>query len=831
MKTAKPQFHSRLAILVITSLLGVLILSACSPNPTAPPTATPVTNTSAGKVDPVLLGILLRYSTTQGTNQEKTDAAVAYARQIGVVNEQDNVVFELELDAIGTLAAVTDKIKSMGGQVVASEDIAGTPKVRVTVPLNTFVSYINTTTQENFLRDLADFKGVTGINIIYGVTTKEFKGVPQSREEFFQTRQTRNQGVRVMGVDRWQAAGFTGKGVKVGIIDGGFKFHEELLGTALPRNFTVQDIGVSIGEPAADADVHGTAVAEIIHSIAPDAELIPAAINGSDIEFNRAIDFLVSRRVDIISISMGGNASAGDGNSPLSRKIEQVRTQTGILFFIAAGNEGDEHYVGTFSPQSNGYHEWVPGVIHMAVGNPSRAPFQTTVILNWEQWKDGGINPEATDLDLEIRTKPDLNAPVVISSSGTQRSRPPREVFNLKIPAGTIYYINVRQKPNTPAPRTPFRLHIFTAGLTPQFFTPQMAVGSPSDSRGAFSVGAVDPPGGTNAAIYSSQGPLTNGVFKPDISGPSGVGSASYALEGGSKFPGTSASTPQVSGLAALLKSANPSLSPDELTQVLFENVKDNGAKGPDYVFGYGEANISGTNPGQIRPRGNAPAKPAPNPNPEIKLTTSKLYPAPVTSPDGNRPVGTPPPTSDGREGTEEEFSNTYEDNFQDPASGLPNSGSTVYQSGRYQITATNGQLNWGVYPTEVSISRFYAEITVAGITDGNGIYGFIFWYTDERNYHMLMANGSGLVQVGQYQNGAWREVIGWTQASGWKTATAGNKLQMMADGTDIRVAVNAVEISRSGKGSGAGTLGLAAGSYSGTQVARFDNLLVGVKQ
>jgi len=54
------------------------------------------------------------------------------------------------------------------------------------------------------------------------------------------------------------------------------------------------------------------------------------------------------------------------------------------------------------------------------------------------------------------------------------------------------------------------------------------------------------------------------------------------------EFTGTSMSAPHVSGIAALLLEANPSLTPEEVRNVLKETAVDLGDLGFDYNFGYG---------------------------------------------------------------------------------------------------------------------------------------------------------------------------------------------------------------------------------------------------
>ena len=92
----------------------------------------------------------------------------------------------------------------------------------------------------------------------------------------------------------------------------------------------------------------------------------------------------------------------------------------------------------------------------------------------------------------------------------------------------------------------------------------QVAAGSittPASSPAAFAVGALCWQS-RSLEPYSSQGPTIDGRTKPDIVGHDSVSGATY---GGfsscpSAFAGTSASSPEVAGAAALVKQAYPSV-------------------------------------------------------------------------------------------------------------------------------------------------------------------------------------------------------------------------------------------------------------------------------
>jgi hypothetical protein len=418
---------------------------------------------------------------------------------------------------------------------------------------------------------------------------------------------SKNEGVKLMGADKWQAAGFRGKGVKVGVIDGGYKFYEKFLGTTLPADLKPVDIDAQLGGPGViDSTVHGTAVLEIIHSLAPEATIFATAVNGYDDEYKEALDYLIKeQKVNLVSMSMGGYGGPGDGTEAIEQYIEQLKKDYGVNFIFSAGNAGDGHYVDFFNPDAKGFHQFIPGVTRMAVGNPGSVPFDTTFTLVWEQW---GFDPKQTnDLDLFVL---DESGKAIMSSQNAQSVRDPYEYFPITIPADTTYYIQIRQKPNTTPYTKPFRVHFFTHDLPMQFMVPEMAVGSPATSKGALAVGAIQW-NEDRKAYYSSEGPLPDGTFKPEISAPAGVSSRAYQEEGEEVFDGTSAACPEAAGIATILKGANPNLTADQLDQLLKELGKDLSPNGPDYANGYGRLDIGGITPSKtIAPKGQLPVIP-----------------------------------------------------------------------------------------------------------------------------------------------------------------------------------------------------------------------------
>ncbi len=75
---------------------------------------------------------------------------------------------------------------------------------------------------------------------------------------------------------------------------------------------------------------------------------------------------------------------------------------------------------------------------------------------------------------------------------------------------------------------------------------------------------------------------------KPDITAADGVSTTLPPFSGLNPFYGTSAAAPHAGAIAALVKSANPTLTPRQIRTILTSTALDNEAPGYDYNGGYG---------------------------------------------------------------------------------------------------------------------------------------------------------------------------------------------------------------------------------------------------
>ena len=123
-----------------------------------------------------------------------------------------------------------------------------------------------------------------------------------------------------------------------------------------------------------------------------------------------------------------------------------------------------------------------------------------------------------------------------------------------------------------------------------QYRTASGSVTEPASSPNAFAVGAVCW-SGFGLEPYSSQGPNIANVKKPDVVGYDGVSNATYGPGtscGAAGFSGTSASSPGVAGVGALLLQQTPGLTPATLQAKIESYGLDMGAAGKDNSFGSG---------------------------------------------------------------------------------------------------------------------------------------------------------------------------------------------------------------------------------------------------
>jgi hypothetical protein len=398
------------------------------------------------------------------------------------------------------------------------------------------------------------------------------------------------QGTAVVRADAWHAAGITGTGVKVAVIDLGFK-GLAAAGAAgdLPSSVTTVDM---CSGHLATATEHGTAVAEIVHEIAPSATLYLICID-TEVELAQAVAFAQANGISVINHSVAWyNTSRGDGTgTPGTPDATAAHANAaGMLWVNAAGNEAETHWTGTFLDGGSGWHLFAPdnfgNGFYLGAGETGCA------FLKWDDWPGS-----AQDYDLGLVTPGGtLVAGSTNAQTGTQE---PTEAACYTNPGATtaLYFVTIRRYDATASPR--FDLYVTgTGGI--QYASAAGSVTEPASSPATLAAGAVCW-AGTTIEPFSSQGPTIDGRVKPDLAGPDRVSTTTYgpyaSCASFAGFPGTSAAAPHVAGVAALVRSVNPAFGPDQVRAYLVANAADLGDLGTDPAFGAGLVRLSAVPP------------------------------------------------------------------------------------------------------------------------------------------------------------------------------------------------------------------------------------------
>jgi subtilisin family serine protease len=420
----------------------------------------------------------------------------------------------------------------------------------------------------NFVQALVPMKAVDTLAALNSV-----KWVRTPLTPIWEQGSTISEGVRVIGANLWQEAGIKGQGVKIAIIDGGFEGYARRLGSELPPAERVIVRSFNRDEDIEAEERHGTAVAEIVYDMAPEAIFYLVNFD-TDVELGRAVDFLISEGVQVINTSFNFFATGcpWEGTGLIEPIIARARA-AGIFWAVSVGNHATEHWQGTFDdPDKDGFHNFLGDDEELSFDVDTDEVDTIIAVLSWED-KCG----KATD-NYEL---------LLVDDSGRQRGRgsqlrtgwPSRLLFTTVRDSGR-YHLKIRQRTGT----KPARLDISIIDIEPEYLVFEGSVGvfEPAVSPSAFSIGATDHRS-DSVRRYSSRGPTKDGRIKPNFAAPDGVRNTTFR-----PFFGTSASSPHVAGAAALIKSVRPSWSPKEIADFLESRAVDRGETGKDNTYGAG---------------------------------------------------------------------------------------------------------------------------------------------------------------------------------------------------------------------------------------------------
>ena len=440
-----------------------------------------------------------------------------------------------------------------------------------------------------------------------------------------------SQGVGLHGADAWHNADYRGRNVKVGVIDSGFDGFSQLQGSELPSNVTARCYFDGPRAPSSrlsDCEVdsdHGTAIAEIVVDVAPEAELYIANIYSFG-DLRNAVDWMAEQGVKVINVSLGFPYDGpGDGMSPFSNsplRTVDAAVSNDITWINSAGNEARQTWYGTFQDPNN------TGVHHFTARDQGNAFIvrEGDEVRAFMRWDDTWGQADC-DLDLALfnaERGPDGRYPLVsvdVTVEDGSAGSYPRAIVRFQDKATAaqagVYFLVIFM--HTCADIPDWIQLTAWVGSDLQYYSSSHHMGNPEESRntGMMAVGATHYWDTSTIATYSNRGPTIDGRTKPDITGVACGRSATLPIIEGTQcwFRGTSASAPHVAGLAALIRQRFPDYSATETVEYLQQHASDRGIAGADNTWGHGLATLPApevapatepvTASGNISPTGN----------------------------------------------------------------------------------------------------------------------------------------------------------------------------------------------------------------------------------
>lgn len=446
------------------------------------------------------------------------------------------------------------------------------------------------------------------------------------QKNFTWSGSTTSQGDAVLGSDVARSLfGLNGAGIKIGIISDSFNYLNgmeagiasgDLPGTGNPLGFNSPVTILNDDLFPGNMD-EGRAIAEVIHDVAPGAQLLfhsafnnPQSSPGGSIAV--AINNLVAAGANIIidDVFSIGAPTFQDGIA--ARAVNQAFA-SGVAYFSSAGNNSNNAYLGMYSA-SGINHDFDAnrnegGDTLLDIG---RIPPGGSVIAGlW--WDDAYASLGGTptsDFQFGIYNMTDG----VVEGGSAQNQfagADPFEAFGFTNTSGAtkeygLYIEHVAGDPNKL-----LKIQVFDRSIVDDDDTDSPTIGGHNAAAGALAVGAAPFYRPDSAEPFSSHGPTTilfdadgNRLAAPEIrstpalTGIDGVNTSFFFADSAwddDSFPnffGTSASTPHVAAIAALVLERATQLgkliAPAQLYEILMQSTIDLGEPGYDSITGHG---------------------------------------------------------------------------------------------------------------------------------------------------------------------------------------------------------------------------------------------------
>jgi minor extracellular serine protease Vpr len=419
-----------------------------------------------------------------------------------------------------------------------------------------------------------------------------------------------------VGAEYPKNLGFSGKGIKVAVIDTGVDYnHPDLFGFGQDGKVVGGYDFIENDDSPLDTNGHGTEVAGIIAAngnlkgVAPEAKILAYRVSdkGDSVPSDlivKAIQRAVQENADIINISLGVNRT----NDKIEDAINDA-VRNGIVVIAAAGNSGpdlktigspgkDPHAITVGATYNNIRASLVATlqidgkrieVVPMLGTEPLIEPITAEIIFGKYGRQDDLLGIDAKDKIMLIERGSDKEGELVYFSQKEKNAA------NSGARAAIIYN-------NEPG--------IFLGELKNPTegpdYKPSIPVVSMSKEDGLLLKSLLENKTVTTfntfyhpdfVSFFSSRGPVSPFYIKPNLVAP-GVFVNTTSTNGKYNLTsGTSFAAPHVSGAVALLLQKNPTLEPQEINSIISttaDPISDTfGILFPQDVSGVGRLNVT----------------------------------------------------------------------------------------------------------------------------------------------------------------------------------------------------------------------------------------------
>ncbi|WP_281658951.1 S8 family serine peptidase [Halobacillus sp. Cin3] len=383
---------------------------------------------------------------------------------------------------------------------------------------------------------------------------------------------------------------YTGKGVKVGVIDTGVDYtHPDLTKNYQGGYDTVDFDDDPMETEGEGATIHGTHVAGVIAAdgemkgMAPDADLYayralgPGGM-GTSVQVIAALEEAVEDGMDVINLSLGNDVNGPDW--PTTHAVNKA-VEMGAVVVAAAGNSGPDAWT---------------------VGSPATSSLAVTVGASSMKTEVPALKIPGEKQSINIQTLSGSvpwslkkKYPVVYAGTGEKEMTDARGHIVLFERGGLPFFEKALKAYQAGAEAVLIYNHeegSFSGGLNGSRIP--IPAASLTKKEGLWLkekaveqnqwVETVMLPEDEQVAPFSSRGPVTtNWEVKPDLLAP-GVAVWSTIPGGYTSLQGTSMAAPHIAGAAALLKEAHPDWTPKEIKSALVSTADVMEGKGESFL-------------------------------------------------------------------------------------------------------------------------------------------------------------------------------------------------------------------------------------------------------